>query len=84
MLKQKLVDITPGSVADYAAHLAVTILLKHGLIPSQEEISKVRKKAIEDLQHGLMLRASDEYRHTRHHAGIMQILKSERYGKGNK
>lgn len=79
ILGQKEVSVvTPGSVADYAAHLAVSILMKHGLIPSQEEISKVRQKAIEDLQQGLLLRASDEYRNTRHQAGIMQILKSEK------
>lgn len=40
MLKQKLIDITPGSVADYLIRLAVLVLLHIWLMNARDTITE--------------------------------------------
>lgn len=60
MLKQKLFEITPGSVADYLIRLAVLVMLQLWLMAARETIAEISQK-----KHNGLLTLS-ECKNTRH------------------
>jgi uncharacterized membrane protein len=51
MLKQKLVDITPGSVADFLTRLAVLVLLHFWLLNARDTITETGLQSMGEQQH---------------------------------